>query len=58
MQLPLRLRDPHEQILVLNRDPTRERLHRRLKIRFDEDVSRAVNQRGRCSVQDVQPAVK
>lgn len=50
MQFPLRLRDLHEQLLILDRDPAREHLHRVFEITVEEDLAGAVDERRRSSV--------
>ena len=56
--LPLHPRNPHQHLLILNRDPTRKHLHRILKIRIQQDLPRAVDQGRGDGVQDVQAAVE
>lgn len=58
MQLPLRLRDPHQQLLILNGDPAREHLHRVLEIAVHQYLPRAVDERCACRVQHVETAAK
>lgn len=57
MHLPLRLRNTHQQLLVPDRDPAREHLHRVLEVGLEQDVARAVYQGGGDGVEDVEGAV-
>lgn len=47
MDFVFRSRNTHEQLHVLDRDPTGKHLHRILKVRLEDDFSHAVNQGGR-----------
>jgi hypothetical protein len=52
--LPLRLRNPHQHILIPDRHKRSKRLHRALEIRIQNDVPRSIDQRRRSRVQDIQ----
>jgi hypothetical protein len=58
MQFPLRLRDLHEQLLILDRNPARKHLHRIFEVAVEEDLPGAVDERRRSSVQDVETAAE
>lgn len=54
MDFPLRFGDSHENLDVFDRDPAREHLHGVFKVRFEDDVAHAVDERRRCRVEDVE----
>ena len=54
--LILRLRHPHQQILILNRNPRRQHLHRILEVRVEQNLPRRINQRSRRRMQHIQVA--
>lgn len=54
MDLPLRFRNPHKHLNILNRHPTRENLHGVLKVRFEDNIAHAVDEGGGGSMQDIQ----
>jgi hypothetical protein len=58
MQFPLRFRDPHQQLLVLDRDPAREDLHRVLEIAIEEDLPGAIDQRRTRGMEDIETSRK
>lgn len=58
MNLPLRFRNPHKQLNILNRHPTRKHLHRILKVRFQDDLPHPVDKRRGGRMQDAQASAK
>jgi hypothetical protein len=58
MQLPLCLRDFHEEFLVLDWNPAREHLHRVLEVAVKENLSGAIDESCRCGVYDIETAAK
>ncbi len=56
LNLPLSPSNPHQQLLILDRDPTGQHLHGIFEIRIEQDLPRAVDQRRRRRVQDVEAA--
>ena len=58
MQFPLRLRDFHKQLFILDRDPTRKHFHRIFEVAVEEDLPGAIDERRRSSVQDVETAAE
>ena len=58
LQLPLSLRNFHQKLLILNRNPTRKNLHRILEVAIKENLPRAINKRRARSVQNIETACK
>jgi hypothetical protein len=58
MQLPLRFRNLHEQLLVLDWNPACKHLHRVLEIAVKENLPSAINERRRSGVQDIEAAAE
>jgi hypothetical protein len=58
MQFPLRLRDLHKQLFILDRDPARKHFHRIFEVAVEEDLPGAIDERRRSSVQDVETAAE
>ena len=51
---PLGPSNLHQQLLILDRNPARQHLHRILKVRVQQDLARAINQRRRRRMQHIQ----
>ena len=54
LDFPLRFGDSHEKLDVFDRYPACEDLHGVFKVRFEDDVAHAVNERRRRRVEDVE----
>ena len=52
--LPLRLRNPHQHILIPHRHERSKRLHRALEVRIQNDIPRSIDQRRRSRMQHIQ----
>lgn len=58
MYFPFCFGDTHEHLGVFDGDPTGKNFHDVLKVRFENNVSHAVNKSGRRSVQNVKTLTK
>ena len=58
MQFPLRFRNLHKQLLILDRNPACKHFHRVLEIAVEENLPSAINERRGSSVQDIEAAAK
>ena len=54
MNLPLRFRNSHKHLNILNRHPAGENLHGILKVRFKDNLAHAVDEGRGGSMQDIQ----
>ena len=58
VDFPLRLRNPHQKLLVSDGDPAREHFHRVLEIGVEENLPRTVDEGCGCGVKDIKASMK